>query len=100
MYGPGLHDGYGRVHLIVPESEVWLIWSVNIELSRELRCLPIQGQQALIDKCGWQDLPVIPHLNGLPVILNPSIYQMDKLCVPSDSEGKMRYRSIRRCLPG
>lgn len=84
-----LHDGYGRVHLIVPESGLVDLERINIELSRELRCLPLQEQQALIAKCGWQELPVIPNLNGLPVIVDPSVYELDKLCVASDSPDKM-----------
>jgi HD-like signal output (HDOD) protein/prolyl-tRNA editing enzyme YbaK/EbsC (Cys-tRNA(Pro) deacylase) len=84
-----LHDGYGQIHVIIPESGLVDLERLNIELGRDLRTLPLQEQSILLNKVAWQDIPVLPHLNGLPVIVDPLVYEMATVYMPSDKPGKV-----------
>ena len=83
-----LHDGYGRLHVIVPENGLIDLERLNIELSRDLRTLPLEDQAAVISKVAWQDVPVLPLIQGVPVVVDPQVYAMSSVFMSSDVPGR------------
>lgn len=83
-----LHDGYGRLQLILPERALVDLERLNLDLGRELRALSLDDQSQLLKRLGWEQCPVLPLLNGLAVIVDPSVLRLESIYVPSQNRGR------------
>ncbi len=91
-----LADEKGRVQVVIPESSVLDLDSLNKQTNRELRALAKMDLEALKQRIQWQEIPVVPDLTGADVITDVSISDLEDIYTPSASRGN--YLKMNRPL--
>jgi HD-like signal output (HDOD) protein/prolyl-tRNA editing enzyme YbaK/EbsC (Cys-tRNA(Pro) deacylase) len=82
-----LADARGRVQVVIAESALLDLDSLNQHLDRHLRALPQADVRVLKQRNIWYDIPVLPDLTGSNVIADNGILALDEVFVPSIEKG-------------
>ena len=84
-----LGDSDGMVHLILPGNCLLDIVAVSKSMDRKLAMIEDSSASAILDKLGLDDIPAIPGILDMPVVVDSAIPGMQVVCITSGKDGAM-----------
>ncbi|GHD52819.1 HD-like signal output (HDOD) domain, no enzymatic activity [Marinobacter persicus] len=77
-----LSDSEGKLQVICRRDDLLDLATLNKRLGRDLRMMPIGEQVRVRQKVGLTELPALPGLTGWPLVIDPSVDELDYVALP------------------
>ncbi|MCG8670449.1 MAG: HDOD domain-containing protein [Pseudomonadales bacterium] len=82
-----LNDSLGRLQVLLPKDTFLNLSELCEQLGRNLQALSPEEQERLASEQGAETLPAIPSLYNLPIVVDATLMESEKIYLDSGHEG-------------